>query len=163
MRLQWVPSAMQQADLFTKPLDAPTFVRLRTALMGEQACSIEVQGQPEAYPGSKSEAAAEHLSPRAPKQVAAKTSTGETRSDGASSCMHVHGDSMSLLCASTHPCEVRSDAGGAAGDDAIIHTLKSKNQSPPIHHRHKTPSPSPRCGSGVSTYQSQQSEATVIG
>jgi transposase InsO family protein/uncharacterized membrane protein YgcG len=36
MQLRWVQSAEQQADVFTKPLDAPTFIRLRDAIMGTQ-------------------------------------------------------------------------------------------------------------------------------
>ena len=34
VQLQWVQSAEQLADVFTKPLDAPTFARLRDEIMG---------------------------------------------------------------------------------------------------------------------------------
>lgn len=34
VQLQWVQSADQLADVFTKPLDAPTFARLRDEIMG---------------------------------------------------------------------------------------------------------------------------------
>ena len=36
MRLEWVPSVEQQADIFTKALDAPTFATLRDQIMGPQ-------------------------------------------------------------------------------------------------------------------------------
>ena len=34
VRLQWVPSAEQLADIFTKPLDRNTFSKLRDGVMG---------------------------------------------------------------------------------------------------------------------------------
>ena len=36
VRVQWVPSAEQLADIFTKPLDRHTFITLRDAIMGGQ-------------------------------------------------------------------------------------------------------------------------------
>ena len=33
VKLHWVPSAQQQADIFTKPLGAPVFLKLRAELM----------------------------------------------------------------------------------------------------------------------------------
>jgi hypothetical protein len=35
-RVEWVPTASQLADLFTKSLDRVAFIRLRGAIMGEE-------------------------------------------------------------------------------------------------------------------------------